>query len=127
MPALSGTAMTVQPDAVRIPAASLSFCSGACARAAQIRLAVGHGSRTQRQEGGSLCIQCLYAAQKLRDGGGVCAEHADAWKIVSLHSGHPLTKKSPRSGYDPILAETVIRPATLWHQNGIINRQTIRC
>ena len=63
------------------------------ARTAQIRLAVGHGSRTQRQEGGSLRIQCLYAAQKLRDGGGVCAEHADAWKIVSLHSGHPLTKK----------------------------------
>ena len=82
MPALSGTAMTVQLLQRRVRA-----------RAAQIRLAVGYGSRAQRQEGGSLCIQCLYAAQKLRDGGGVCAEHADARKIVSLHSGHLLAKK----------------------------------
>ena len=83
--------MTVQPDAARISAVSLSFCSGACVLAPH-RYG-SHGSRTQRQEGGSLRIQCLYAAQKLRDGGGVCAEHADARKIVSLHSGHPLTKK----------------------------------
>ena len=54
---------------------------------------VGHGSRTQRQEGGSLCIQCLYAAQKLRGGGGVCAEHADVRLILYLHDGHLLTKK----------------------------------
>ena len=64
-----------------------------CARTAQIRLTVGHGSRTQRQEGGSLCIQCLYAAQKLRGGGGVCAEHADVRLILYLHDGHLLTKK----------------------------------
>jgi len=62
-------------------------------RPAQIRFAVRHGRRTQRQQGGVLSAQRLYAAQELCDGGGVCTEHADVRLILYLHDGHLLTKK----------------------------------
>ena len=80
-PALSGAAMTVQPE---------GWLRG---RPAQIRFAVRHGRRTQRQQGGVLSAQRLYAAQELCYGGGVCTEHADAWKVMYLHHGYLLTKK----------------------------------
>ena len=62
-------------------------------RPAQIRFAVGHGRRAQRQQGGGVCAQRLHAAQELCDGGGVCTEHTDAREVVCLHDGHLLTKK----------------------------------